>query len=85
MPYHPYYTNGLAKVYYQDGRYEAAEEWNTKALANGANYWPTALELAGDIQFQLKHTEQAVSFWQQAKALGGNSKRLEDKIANRSL
>lgn len=85
MPYHPYYTNGLAKVYYQDGRYEAAEEWNTKALSNGADYWPGALELAGDIQFQLKHTEQAVSFWQQAKALGGNSKRLEDKIANRSL
>lgn len=85
MPYHPYYTNGLAKVYYQDGRYEAAEEWNTKALTNGAAYWPAALELAGDIQFQLKHTEQAVSFWQQAKALGGDSKRLEDKIAKRSL
>lgn len=85
MPYHPYYANGLAKVYYQDGRYEQAQEWNAKARTNGAAYWPAALELAGDIQFQLKHPDQAVSFWQEAKTLGGDSKRLEDKIANRSL
>ena len=85
VPYHPYYANGLAKVYYQDGRYEQAEEWNAKARTNGAAYWPAALELAGDIQFQLKRPEQAVSFWEEAKALGGNSDRLEDKIANRSL
>lgn len=85
VPYNPYYANGLAAVYYQEGSYKSAEEWCTKARENGASYWPSAMELAGDIEFQLKHTEQAVEYWQRAKALGGSSKRLEDKIANRSL
>lgn len=85
VPYNPYYTQVLAAIYYQNGRYEKADEWNQKARTNGAKYWPGALELAGDIQFQLKNTEQAVNYWQQARALGDTSKRLEDKIANRSL
>lgn len=85
IPSHPYYTELAARIAYQQARYEDAEEWMDRARTAGAKYWPAALELSGDIQFQLKNADQAVEYWEAARALGENSQRLLDKIANRSL
>ena len=82
---HPYYAKLAAQIAYQQARYEAADQWMNKARESGAKYWPEALELSGDIQYQLKNIEQAVEYWEGARALGENSQRLLDKIANRSL
>ena len=82
---HPYYAELSARIAYRQENYETAEEWMIIARNQGAKYWPEALELSGDIQFQLKNVEQAVTYWEQARALGENSQRLLDKIANRSL
>lgn len=85
LPTHPYYTELAARIAYQQARYEDAETWMSRARKAGAKYWPSALELSGDIQYQLKNTDQAVEYWEGAKTLGENSQRLLDKIANRSL
>ncbi|MEL6656597.1 MAG: tetratricopeptide repeat protein [Bacteroidota bacterium] len=82
---HPYYAEVSARIAYRQEDFEAAQEWIAIARNQGAKYWPQALELSGDIQFQLKNIEQAVTYWEQARALGENSQRLLDKIANRSL
>ena len=82
---HPYYNDFAARVAYKQGKYEAAETYLKIAREQGAKHWPAALELSGDIQFQLKNVEGALQYWEQARALGENSQRLLDKIANRSL
>lgn len=85
VPAHPYYNELVARIAYQQGRYEDAEESMAKARVAGAKHWPAALELSGDIQYQLKNADEAVKYWEAAKTLGENSQRLLDKIANRSL
>ena len=85
VPAHPYYNELVARIAYQQGRYEDAEESMAKARVAGAKHWPAALELSGDIQYQLKNADEAVEYWEAAKTLGENSQRLLDKIANRSL
>jgi tetratricopeptide (TPR) repeat protein len=82
---HPYYAVGLAQVLYAEGSYDKAENWLTTARKAGAAYWPAALELSGDVLFQLKRTDEAVDFWQQAKTRGGDSPRLTEKITNRKI
>jgi tetratricopeptide (TPR) repeat protein len=82
---HPYYAVGLAQVLYAEGSYDKAETWLAAARKGGAAYWPAALELSGDVLFQLKRTDEAVDFWQQAKTRGGDSPRLTDKITNRKI
>ncbi len=82
---HPYYAVGLAQVLYAEGSYDKAETWLAAARKAGAAYWPAALELSGDVLFQLKRTDEAVDFWQQAKTRGGDNPRLTDKITNRKI
>lgn len=82
---HPYYAVGLAQALYAEGSYDKADTWLAVARKAGAAYWPAALELSGDVLFQLKKTDEAVDFWQQAKTLGGDTLRLTDKITNRRI
>lgn len=83
-PYNPHYTHGYAHILYLDKAYNDADEQVQAALRQGANNWANALELAGDIKAQLKDLDQAVHYWQQAKAIAP-SPTLDNKIANRSL
>lgn len=83
--FNPYYTYGWAKILYVSTDYKAAKEQLDLALKAGASYWSSALELAGDIQFQLKNIDEAVQWWQKALEKGGTSEQLHNKISNRSL
>lgn len=81
----PYVLVEAAQIAYAEEQYEGAADFLQQAQQRGAQYWPTALELAGDAAFQLNDVDSAVKYWQQAKDLGGNAERLTTKITNRSL
>ncbi|MEM1216728.1 MAG: tetratricopeptide repeat protein [Bacteroidota bacterium] len=81
----PYVLVEAAQITYAQERFSEASRYLEKAQTQGAQYWPTALELAGDTQFQLDQADAAVKFWQRAKDLGGDQQRLSTKITNRSL
>ena len=81
----PYYAYGMARILYEEKAYDQAEQQLAEARKNGARYWASALELSGDVQFQLNQVEKAVEYWQQAKVLAGANPRLDIKITNRSL
>ena len=83
--FNPYYTFGWAKILYTSTDYKAAKAQLDLSLKAGASYWPHALELAGDIQFQLKNIDEAVQWWQKALEKGSTSEQLRNKISNRSL
>lgn len=78
------YMSLLAWIEFNMGDYKMAEEWMTKALAVTPN---NALmnERMGDIQFRLKKTDEAVKYWNKAKANGGGSPELDEKIKTRTL
>ena len=76
-------THGV--IYYKKGDFKNAEKWLTKALENGGNENPAILEHYGNVLFKLNRKEEAVTYWQKAKTLGGNSKNLDKKIAEKKL
>lgn len=82
---HPYYAVGLAQILYAEGNYDKAAQQLETARKSGAQYWPSALELSGDVLFKLGKIDEAVAFWEQAKNRGENSPRLLDKISNRKI
>ena len=84
-PRQSHYTFALAQALYQEGEYQQAADALQTARNEGAANWIDALELTGDVQFQLKNTDEAVRWWQQAREISGPSERLDQKIANRSL
>ncbi|RME96976.1 MAG: hypothetical protein D6772_11070, partial [Bacteroidetes bacterium] len=83
-PDHPHYAYGYAQALYAAKAYAAAAAQLERALYQGAQYWAPALELAGDVQAQLKNLDVAVDYWEQARQLTP-SDRLDQKIAKRSL
>jgi tetratricopeptide (TPR) repeat protein len=84
-PLNPHYAFGLSRVLYATGAYERAKEPMTAALENGADHWPRALELQGDIRYRLEDVAGAVEWWQKALEAGGDSAALEQKIAERRI
>jgi tetratricopeptide (TPR) repeat protein len=76
-------TYGL--IYYKKGEYKSAEKWLNKALENGGNQNPAILEHYGNALFKLNKKEEAVTYWQKAKTLGGSSKNLDKKISEKKL
>jgi hypothetical protein len=56
----------------------------TKALAIAPNN-AEMNERMGDIQFRLQNTDDAVKYWNKAKANGGGSAELDEKIKTRTL
>jgi len=85
VSFNPYYTYSWAKVLYASTDYKDAKEQLDLALKAGASYWSDALELAGDIQFQLKNIDEAVQWWQKALEKSDAPEQLRTKISNRSL
>ncbi len=72
-------------IYYKKGEYKNATKWLNKALENGGNGNPSILEHYGNALFKLNKKEEAVTYWQKAKSLGGNSKNLDKKISEKKL
>ncbi|MCB0637781.1 MAG: tetratricopeptide repeat protein [Lewinella sp.] len=84
-PSNPHYAYGLSRALYAAGAYERATEPMNRALENGADHWPRALELQGDIRFRLNDVAGAVEWWQKALETGGDRAALEQKIAERRI
>ena len=84
-PRQSHYAYAQARALYEDGEYQQAATALETARTEGAATWPNALELSGDVQYQLKNTDEAVRWWQQAREISGPDERLDQKIANRSL
>jgi tetratricopeptide (TPR) repeat protein len=78
------YLGLTAWIEFKRGDFELADEYMKKALAITPND-AKMNERMGDIQFRLKKTDDAMKYWNKAKANGGSSPELEDKIKNRTL
>ncbi len=80
-PQHPYVITieALAQVLSADvGRAEKSME---SAKQYGANQWAIAQEVNGDIAFLKGDEASAKTFWERAKAMGGGSHKLAEKLA----
>lgn len=77
------YLDTYAWILYRQGRYTEARLYIDQALANAADTTLRAdvLEHAGDIYLAAGLNGQAIQFWQQAIALGGDRAALEKKIS----
>ncbi|MEL6863019.1 MAG: tetratricopeptide repeat protein [Bacteroidota bacterium] len=72
-------------VFYKLRDYKKAKEWLAKALEGQNPPSASVLEHYGDVLFQLDDIEQALEYWQKAKERGGNSEKLDKKIADKQL
>jgi len=79
----PQYIANYAYVLFKSGKQDQAKNILDKELAKNVNPAPSILECYGDLQFHLKNTENALLFWNKARASGGNSKQLLEKINKR--
>ena len=79
----PQHIANYAYVLFKSGKQEQAKILLDKELSKSANPAPSILECYGDLQFHLKNTDNALLFWNKARANGGNSKQLLDKITKR--
>lgn len=84
-PLNPHYAHGLSRAQYAQGEYASAEQTLADALEQGAEAWPTALELRGDIRYRLNDVAGAVEWWRKAQQTGSDSEQLERKIAERKI
>jgi tetratricopeptide (TPR) repeat protein len=83
-PENAIYLDTHAWVLYQQSDYENAREYLKKAAAQ-ANASGTVIEHYGDALFKLGNKIQAIIQWQKAKAKGGASSQIDDKIAKQGL
>jgi tetratricopeptide (TPR) repeat protein len=67
------------------GRYEDAFRWLEKAINGNDKPSGTIFEHYGDILFRLNRKEEAVEWWQKAKAAGETSDLIDKKIADKML
>lgn len=72
-------------VLYKMKRYDEAQEWIGKAMANGGDDSAVILEHYGDVLYQLGNKDEALEYWLKAKDKGGKSESLLKKIADKSL
>lgn len=78
-----YYLEMLARIQFRQADYEQARQTLDKAMTLGAERWMTALDLYGDVLYQLKDTAGAVGYWNRAREQGGDWPNLLKKISNR--
>ena len=72
-------------VLYKLGRYDDARTWVGKALNDKDGPSSEVMEHYGDILFKLGDPDQAVEYWQKAKAKGPGSAFLDKKITEKKL
>lgn len=81
----PAYEDTYGWILYMSGKYAAAKEWESKAIAHGGDRDATILEHEGDILFKLGETDSALDYWQKAKDAGDDSDLLEREIRDKKL
>jgi tetratricopeptide (TPR) repeat protein len=78
------YISTYGWILYLQGRYKEAEEWLGRAAKLNAKN-PIFLEQYGDVLYKLNRAEEALQHWKLAKDAGGNSEKLNKKIASKKL
>jgi tetratricopeptide (TPR) repeat protein len=81
-PISAFFLDLQAQLYFRIGKYEKAKKYVENALVYEAKN-PDIVEHYGDILFKLGEEEKALTNWEQARTLGGYSKVLLQKIAER--
>ncbi len=79
------YLDTYAWALYESEDYNNALEYIKKALDNGGKQNGTIVEHYGDILFKNKKKEEAVNAWKEAKELGVDTKKLDEKIEKKQL
>ena len=79
MPNDASYQDTYAWVLFQRGKYNEALVWIEKAVA-AQDQSVELFEHYGDILYKVGRTADALAQWKKAKALGGNSSQLNQKI-----
>jgi tetratricopeptide (TPR) repeat protein len=74
------FEDTYAWILFKQKDYATAKEWIEKAIADDKTISATKLEHYGDILFYLGNVDSAVENWKKAKANGGKSPVLEQKI-----
>lgn len=77
------FQDTYAWILFQMGDYKLALEWINKALDSNSSPSGTLLEHKGDILFKLGRVEEALEFWEKAKASGQASESIERKISEK--
>lgn len=67
------------------GKYAEAKVQLQKALDKGGNQSGVILEHFGDVLFKLDQKDEALSYWEKAKAAGSASDLIDKKIADKQL
>jgi Tfp pilus assembly protein PilF len=72
-------------VLYQMGNYDEAAIMIKKAIDNGEPASAVILEHYGDVLWKLDRKEEAIEYWEKAKAVGKGSGFLEKKVEDKKL
>ena len=79
------YNDTYGWILYGLGKYEDAQLWLEKAVANGAANNAVILEHLGDVYYRLNNSDIAMDYWIKAKKAGTGSDNLERKINEKKL
>lgn len=80
QPREPNYQDTYAWILYQQGNYQEALKWITKAIEGGGSSSGVIVEHYGDILYKLGQTQQALEQWNNALKLSDHSANLQAKI-----
>lgn len=79
------FQDTYAWILYQLQDYDTALEWINKAIDSDRNVSATLFEHKGDILYKLDKKKEALEYWKKAKAAGGASEKIEQKIQDEKL
>lgn len=78
------YMDTYGWILFQQKKYQAADEWLSKAAKMGLKN-ATIIEHYADNLFMLGQKEEALKMWQEAQNAGGNSEELNKKIKDKKI
>jgi tetratricopeptide (TPR) repeat protein len=84
-PGQPSYLDTYGWILFEMGKFADAKIWLQKALDNGGAENGTILEHMGDTLFKLGEIDQALNFWNRAKAAGDVSDLIDKKISDKKF
>lgn len=79
------YLDTYGWIFFLQGNNTLAELYVKKAMQCGGDKIPEVLEHYGDIKYKMGERDEALKFWIEAKAMGGDSPELLKKIETKGL
>ena len=79
------YQDNYAWIFFRESKFADAKIWLEKAMQSGGDKNGTILEHYGDVLFKLGDINQALNYWNQAKATGDHTDLIDKKIADKKL